>query len=927
VSSVGRAGAGARHAARGAPPNDRHLPPASPGLVWRVAGETESEGDPSDDDYSTDSDAGSLPEGGARVTWLQSTAPARARAAAAPAPRRRPPAETPRPVLEDSADLRVVDRGLVSGDVVAAAAAPLGRTGVVVAVRRALTVRLPTGQTVTGVPSTALTPVLPLCADQPVLKDGWLGRVGLAVAALTLRFADGAVADVRPLPDGPTLEESDALAPASMADVCVADDHRCPFYPGQRVVARSVSALHAFRVRVHGGGALRSLRATVVRVWVDEVEIDWRAPVGGAPGSGAPPPEVLKPDGVVPVGAHFFDPAYWHLGTRGLWTGGEEGGEEEDGGADADTSAPAPPARPAGWAATVANGLAAMWPAAGAPAPAAAAPATPRRARAAAAAATPRRAGRRAGGRRPNPAAPEPGAIPVTALVTATATVADVVWQDGETQTGLPARSLLPITHLDDHEFWPDDLVVEAPVDGERGEGRAGVVTSADGTARVARVAWFQRDPATRRLTLPDPASAEPVSVYGIRAHPDWRFAHGDVVVRLGGGGDARARADWRARVGEVVGLASGRVTVAWCGGGSTEEWPDELFTLSRDDDDDGVGEGDGGPPPQPAAPMAWTEGDASSDGGGSAESLASDGEGGDADADADATATATASSPDPPTPADWPAFDMLEGDPPDDFAFAAALRASTAPLPRRFTKAAAREWDALRAGLPAGTAWVRGWEGRLDALRAAVAGPAGTPYAGHIFIFDVHLAPDHPLTPPAVAYHAFGLRVNPNLYECGKVCLSLLGTWAGRADERWDPARSTLLQVVVSVQGLVLVPEPYYNEAGYEKQAGTDEGAKNSRLYSESAFLLCARTARALLARPPAGFGGLVRSHYRATRGGLLAAAEACAAGEAAVGHAWGGDAASAPPTGEPPALPSQGFQLAMRALMPRFREALESV
>jgi hypothetical protein len=29
--------------------------------------------------------------------------------------------------------------------------------------------------------------------------------------------------------------------------------------------------------------------------------------------------------GVAPVGAHFFDPAYWHLGTRGLWLDGGAG--------------------------------------------------------------------------------------------------------------------------------------------------------------------------------------------------------------------------------------------------------------------------------------------------------------------------------------------------------------------------------------------------------------------------------------------------------------------------------------------------------------------------------------------------------------------------------------------------------------------------
>lgn len=39
-------------------------------------------------------------------------------------------------------------------------------------------------------------------------------------------------------------------------------------------------------------------------------------------------------------------------------------------------------------------------------------------------------------------------------------------------------------------------------------------------------------------------------------------------------------------------------------------------------------------------------------------------------------------------------------------------------------------------------------------------------------------------------------VRFNPNLYHCGKVCLSLLGTWSGSQGENWDPAGSTLLQV-----------------------------------------------------------------------------------------------------------------------------------
>ncbi len=37
---------------------------------------------------------------------------------------------------------------------------------------------------------------------------------------------------------------------------------------------------------------------------------------------------------------------------------------------------------------------------------------------------------------------------------------------------------------------------------------------------------------------------------------------------------------------------------------------------------------------------------------------------------------------------------------------------------------------------------------------------------------------------------------------------------------------------------GLILVSEPYYNEAGYEKQKGTQQGHENSRMYNEMAIL-----------------------------------------------------------------------------------------
>jgi ubiquitin-conjugating enzyme E2 O len=89
-------------------------------------------------------------------------------------------------------------------------------------------------------------------------------------------------------------------------------------------------------------------------------------------------------------------------------------------------------------------------------------------------------------------------------------------------------------------------------------------------------------------------------------------------------------------------------------------------------------------------------------------------------------------------------------------------------------------------------------------------------------------------------------------LYEEGKVCLSLLNTWTGRGNEVWDPKSSSILQVLVSLQGLVLNSKPYFNEAGYDKQTGTAEGEKNSLSYNENTFLLNCKTMMYLIRKPP---------------------------------------------------------------------------
>jgi len=150
------------------------------------------------------------------------------------------------------------------------------------------------------------------------------------------------------------------------------------------------------------------------------------------------------------------------------------------------------------------------------------------------------------------------------------------------------------------------------------------------------------------------------------------------------------------------------------------------------------------------------------------------------------------------------------------------------------------KEWDILKKSLPNGI-FLRCYESRIDIIKLLMIGTTGTPYCDLIFGFDIMATSDYPSIPPLIRHLSFiPEKMHPNLLENGSLCLSLLGTWSGKGSENWDPARSNILQLIVSIQGLLLgTPEPYYLEAGYEKQRGTAHGARSSRLYNESAYLL----------------------------------------------------------------------------------------
>eukprot|EP00102_Acyrthosiphon_pisum_P020036 XP_016657246.1 PREDICTED: (E3-independent) E2 ubiquitin-conjugating enzyme-like [Acyrthosiphon pisum] len=152
--------------------------------------------------------------------------------------------------------------------------------------------------------------------------------------------------------------------------------------------------------------------------------------------------------------------------------------------------------------------------------------------------------------------------------------------------------------------------------------------------------------------------------------------------------------------------------------------------------------------------------------------------------------------------------------------------------------KVIAKDIQILQQSLPAGI-WVKTFENRMDLFSIMIRGPEKTPYAGGLFLFDVKIPSTYPIQPPLCHYYSYCEdRLNPNLYEDGKVCLSLLGTWAGHGVELWSPNDSNLLQLLVSIQGLILVSEPYYNEPGFDNQRGQKLAKENSRVYNEMALI-----------------------------------------------------------------------------------------
>ncbi|KAI8614475.1 ubiquitin-conjugating enzyme/RWD-like protein [Chytriomyces sp. MP71] len=179
---------------------------------------------------------------------------------------------------------------------------------------------------------------------------------------------------------------------------------------------------------------------------------------------------------------------------------------------------------------------------------------------------------------------------------------------------------------------------------------------------------------------------------------------------------------------------------------------------------------------------------------------------------------------------------------------------------------------------------YARAEEGNIDKWKIIITGPLGTPYAYGCFEFHAAMPTSYPAVPPQVTFVTTSqgrMRFNPNLYHDGRVCLSVLNTWDGTSEQRWQPHKSTLLQVLVSLQSLVLVEHPYFNEPGYASGIATAATNPNSIAYNRNIELATVRHAiLGQLQTPPIG-GGLakvIRNHFFLVKEGVKAQVRAWA-------------------------------------------------
>jgi len=128
---------------------------------------------------------------------------------------------------------------------------------------------------------------------------------------------------------------------------------------------------------------------------------------------------------------------------------------------------------------------------------------------------------------------------------------------------------------------------------------------------------------------------------------------------------------------------------------------------------------------------------------------------------------------------------------------------------------------------------FVRAHEERMDWIKVMIIGPEGTPYEDGCFEFHVALPSNYP--------------------------------WRGAAGENWNADTSSLSQLFISIAAIVMTDDPYFNEPGCEREAGTPDGQARNQGYANIVRWGTVKYAMLdQLKNPSKGFEDVIRNHFR---------------------------------------------------------------
>lgn len=214
------------------------------------------------------------------------------------------------------------------------------------------------------------------------------------------------------------------------------------------------------------------------------------------------------------------------------------------------------------------------------------------------------------------------------------------------------------------------------------------------------------------------------------------------------------------------------------------------------------------------------------------------------------------------------------------------------APLDHEGTARMNKEIKALTRALPcepSGAVFVSIDSSNIGRLKVMISGTEDTPYEHGLYLFDIKLDPSYPNSPPKMTIKTTGngtLRFNPNLYDSGYVCLSIINTWGGDPEEMWNPSYSTLMQVFLSIQALVMNNDVIQKEPGYEHmETSCPENQDYAGIvkYGNISFAMIE-----MLRSPPEEFKEIVTKHFALKKEKILKTVEKWVEESATMGNGY---------------------------------------